>query len=101
MKRRTNLSNAFAQLRKQGYVAKQNFLCCQSCGWAALSEDEAKLAVFYHKQDHQDFKKGSDLYLAWAGDGNYIANTLRNFGMEVDWDGTPNTRIVVRNSSII
>jgi hypothetical protein len=98
---RTNLTKAFAELRKNGYFAKQNFLCCQSCGWAALSDEEAKNAVFYHNQDHQDFKKGSDLYLAWAGDGDYIAETLIKFGMHIDWDGTPNTRIVVRNSSII
>ena len=43
---RTNLTKAFAELRKNGYFAKQNFLCCQSCGWAALSDEEAKNAVF-------------------------------------------------------
>jgi hypothetical protein len=54
---RTNLTKAFAELRKNGYFAKQNFLCCQSCGWAALSDEEAKNAVFYHNQDYRDFKK--------------------------------------------
>jgi hypothetical protein len=54
---RTNLTKAFAELRKNGYFAKQNFLCCQSCGWAALSDEEAKNAVFYHNQDYRDLKK--------------------------------------------
>ena len=98
---RTNLTNAFAELRKNGYFAKQNFMCCQSCAWAELSEKEAEKVVFYHNQDYRDLKGGDDLYLAWAGNGNYIAETLIKFGMHIDWDGTPNTRIVVRNSSII
>ena len=98
---RTNLTKAFAELRKKGYFAKQNFMCCQSCAWAELSEKEAEKVVFYHNQDYRDLKRGDDLYLAWAGNGNYIAETLIKFGMHIDWDGTPNTRIVVRNSSII
>jgi hypothetical protein len=101
MRHTTNLSKAFRTLRKEGYVAKQNFMCCQSCAWAELSEKEAEKVVFYHNQDYRDLKRGDDLYLAWAGNGNYIAETLIKFGMHIDWDGTPNTRIVVRNSSII
>jgi hypothetical protein len=54
---RTNLTKAFAELRKNGYFAKQNFLCCQSCGWAELSEKEAEKVVFYHNQDYRDLKK--------------------------------------------
>lgn len=100
MRHTTNLSKAFRALRKEGYTAKQNFMCCQSCAWAELSEKEAEKAVFYHNQDYRDLKHHQDLYLAWAGDGNHIANTLRNFGMEVDWDGTPNTRIAVRYYTI-
>jgi hypothetical protein len=101
MKSRTNLSNAFAQLRKQGYVAKQNFLCCQSCGWAALSEEEAKLAVFYHSQDAQGLRKGDDLHLCWAGNGEEIVDVLKNYGLDVEWEGTTNRRIMVKNQSII
>ena len=102
MRTKTNLSKAFAELRKNGYFAKQNFLCCQSCVWAELTDAGVnENAVFYHNQDHQDFKKGDDLYLAWSGDGNYIAETLISFGMQINWDGTPNTKIKIINSSII
>jgi hypothetical protein len=99
MKSRTNLSNAFAQLRKQGYVAKQNFTCCQSCGWAAIYD--AKLAVFYHSQDAQGLRKGDDLYLCWSGDGQEIVDVLKNYGLDVEWEGTNNRRIMVKNQSII
>ena len=50
---RTNLSMAFAKLRKQGYFAKQNFMCCQSCGWAELSDEQAQKAVFYNKSQNR------------------------------------------------
>ena len=101
MANRTNLSKAFAELRKQGYFAKQNFMCCQSCAWAELSEGEAEKAVFYHNQDYRDLKSGDDLYLAWAGDGEFIVDTLVKNGMTISWDGTANTRILVRGFSII
>jgi hypothetical protein len=97
----TNLSKAFAHLRKNGYFARQNFWCCQSCAWSAISEEQAEKAVFYHNQDHQDLKKGDDLYLAWAGDGGYIAETLKLFGLSVEWDGTKNSRIKVLSHTII
>ena len=101
MRQATNLSKAFRALRKEGYVAKQNFMCCQSCAWAELSEGEAEKAVFYHNQDYQDLKRGDDLYLAWSGDGNLIAETLIKNGMTISWDGTADTRIIVRSFSII
>lgn len=101
MANRTNLSQAFAELRKQGYFAKQNFMCCQSCGWAAMTEEESKQAVFYHSQDAADLRDGDDLYLAWNGDGHKIVSILEDFGLDVVWNEDKNDRIVVLNSSII
>lgn len=97
----TNLTKAFAELRKKGYFAKQNFMCCQSCGWAALTDEQAKNAVFYHNQDYRDLKYGDDLYLAWSGDGYFIARTLESFGMKVKWEGDSHDRIMVYSSSIV
>lgn len=98
---KTNLSKAFAELRKAGYFAKQNHLCCQSCGWASMTKEEAKNAVFYHAQDTMSFRKGDDLYLCWSGNGYQIAYTLQKHGLEVLWDGSDNKRIVVKNESVI
>ena len=97
---RTNLSEAFVQLRRDGYFARQNFMCCQSCGWAAIPETRHDKAVFYHAQDYRNYKYGSDVYLSWDGDGEFIVNTLKNFGLEVEWDGDKYTRILVKNQSI-
>ena len=102
MKRKpTNLSLAFKELRNRGYFAKQNFMCCQSCGWAEISEAEAENAVFYHAQDHADYKRGDDLYLSWSGNGHEIVRVLESFGVAVDWNGSDSTRIIVKNNSII
>lgn len=98
---RTNLSLAFAKLRKQGYFAKQNFMCCQSCGWAELSDEQAEKAVFYHNQDYRDFRNGGDIYLSWSGNGYEIKSTLESFGLRVDWDGESSKRIVIDGSSLI
>lgn len=97
----TNLTKAFAELRKQGYFAKQNFMCCQSCGWAALTDEQANNAVFYHSQDYIDLKNGDDLYLAWSGDGEFICDTLESFGMVVKWSGDNSDRIMIYASSIV
>jgi len=34
---RAGLREAFKILRRRGYSAKANFLCCQSCGWKAIT----------------------------------------------------------------
>jgi len=101
MKQRTNLSLAFADLRKKGYTVKRNFWCCGSCGWAALSEEEAMRAVFYHKQDAADFRRGDDLYLSWSGNGHEIVLTFIKRGLDVIWDETTGKKIIVKQSSII
>ncbi len=61
---KSKLTNAFKELRKEGYFAKQNFLCCQSCGWAAMSDKESEKAVFYHQQDNDDLKESGKCNLA-------------------------------------
>jgi hypothetical protein len=95
MKHTTNITVAFKSLRKLGYFARQNFMCCQSCGWAAVPEGKDEKVVFFHQQDAGCMKAGRPLYLAWSGDGNQICNMLREHGMEVVWDGTNNTRICI------
>jgi hypothetical protein len=97
----TNLTIAFKALRRKGYFAKQNFLCCQSCGWAEINElgyDDK--AVFYHVQDYHDYKDGQDFFLAWRGDGNEIVKTLNKYGVQTLWNGEDNKRIKVLHKSV-
>lgn len=89
----SKLTVAFKKLRKLGYTAKQNFWCCQNCAWHAMTDEEAKKAVFYHNQDNADKLKGLPFHLAWSGDGNEIVDVLRAEGIQVKWSGTTKTRI--------
>lgn len=91
------LTPAFRALRKLGYFARQDFLCCQSCAWHAVPEDKSEKVVFYHHQDKQSMMQTGDCYLAWSGNGEEICYTLRSFGFVVEWDGSSNQRIVIKN----
>lgn len=90
-----SLNAAFVQLRNAGYFAKQNFLCCGSCGWAEMTNKEAKKAVFYHGQDADDLKENGSCYLSWSGDGKEIVKILRANGVDAEWNGEAGTRILI------
>lgn len=90
---KSKLTAAFKELRKLGYFARQNFLCCSSCGWAAIPDEKSEKAVFYHAQDNDDLKKTGTCYLAWSGNGNEICDVLRKHGIKVEWDGLESKRI--------
>lgn len=89
------ISNAFRELRRLGYFARQNFMCCQTCGWAEVPEDKADKAVFYHHQDKERLDREGKLYLNWSGDGNLIKSVFEKCGLKVEWNGTDSTRIKV------
>jgi len=97
---------AFAQLREGGFIAEPNFLCCQSCGMAAIDREcgaNTKGVVFYHKQDYDYFKGTGKLMLSYDGHrgtsqlqaGLLIYQAMREAGLTVDWDGSPKHRIEV------
>jgi hypothetical protein len=88
---KSQITAAFRKLRKAGYIAKQKFWCCQSCGWAALPDDAEKV-VFYHAQDADCIQNG-DFYLAWAGDGQEIVSIFNSCGIVATWSGTNDSRI--------
>jgi len=91
---KANLNNAFKALRKEGYWARQNWQCCQSCGWAAVPDEKSEMAVFYHAQDAAQLKdRNPRVYLAWAGNGTKINSILQQF-VDVEWDGTDNSRFL-------
>lgn len=89
----SKITKAFRELRKLGYTAKQNFWCCQTCGWAALTDEQANKAVFYHHQDYDVLKKYGYTFLCWSGDGNEIVSILQKHGIKTNWDGSKNKRI--------
>lgn len=115
------LTRAFADMRKKGLVARQNFTCCNSCGnckIADLAEKRIKRGekvvgcCFYHAQDNMSRKTGQNFYLSYGEVdikdmgkvgattqevGKIVCKSLESFGIEYEWDGTPYTRIMVLN----
>ena len=89
------LTAAFKQLRAKGYTAHENHWCCASCGWSVIPDEEADKAVFYHAQDYAHFLMTRTGYLVWDGDGREICETLVEAGLQVQWDGSKATRILV------
>jgi len=99
MTHKQKITKAFKRLEKLGYFTAQDFWCCQSCAWNALSDGDAEKVVFYHDQDGESF--GTDgnleniLHLAWAGNAKEICDILTDNGLEVSHDGASDTRIEV------
>jgi hypothetical protein len=92
---RERLTIAFRALRKEGYTARQNFWCCQTCAWAALTEEQAERAVFYHHQDRDALNRTGRVMLAWSGDADVLRRHLEAAGHTVIHDGSRTKRIEV------
>lgn len=98
------ITQIFKDLRKEGFVARQNLACCQSCAWSEVDIMEEKKGktfenvVFYHRQDAESFDRGTKnltgtMFLAWRGDSSKIVEVIRKNGLKVDWDGSDYCRI--------
>lgn len=93
----SKLTKAFKALRKAGYFAKQNFWCCQTCGWADVPDGREDKVVFYHAQDNDDKVQGLPFHVAWSGDGHEICRIFNENGITTNWDGSENKRIELSN----
>lgn len=109
------LDEAFAELDRSGIVARQNFTCCQTCGHTEIGYEIGKATVhrtvrgyvFFHAQDTESVVGRDVLYLAYGTpDGNEddsvqigheVVATLRRHGLSVEWDGTIQKRICIKN----
>ncbi|GAA0218950.1 hypothetical protein GCM10010492_16050 [Saccharothrix mutabilis subsp. mutabilis] len=99
---------AFEELDVRGVVARADFACCRSCGIAEIGDEAgpgARGFVFFHQQDTVRAVAGGGLFLAYgslpgspddtAAVGREVAGALRAAGLPVEWDGSPDTRILV------
>ena len=90
-----DLNQAFRELRKLGYFARQNFTCCNSCGWASIPNGIDEKAVFYHRQDTATIRDYGICYLSWSGNGNEIARVFSKY-FKIEWDGSEDRKIVAK-----
>jgi hypothetical protein len=93
---RRALGRGFRILQEHGYFAKQNWKCCQTCGTCAVPDEYAEFYVFYHEQDAECLRNEDKTYLAWAGIGEEIVEIFRAEGLQVEWNGSRDRRILVR-----
>jgi hypothetical protein len=109
------LDKAFASLNCQGIVARQNFSCCNNCGfteiWDEVEQEEKHQSiegyVFYHLQFTELAIKTGQLLLAYGcieeeeADLTRVANRivveLRRFGLDAKWQGSADYPIIVEN----
>lgn len=108
------LKKAFVDLRKQGFLAKQNFMCCGNCACTALGnqikEEPGKYigAAYYHSQDNDRLKEYGETCIGfapvdndapdWASllVGHAVKNTMLRYGLLVEWEGTSNKKLTVK-----
>ena len=120
------ITRVFKKLRLKfngGFWAKQNFSCCNSCGWHDIRHggpnntpligpngqpmfNEAgeltQPCVWYHSQSNDMLKEGATVYLAWGGTdehGQTIRRLFEEEGVTVEWDGTQTKKIGLHFSS--
>lgn len=115
---RDKMKSVFAELRKRGFIARMNHLCCMNCAstdlGAKAEERELRRIAYWHRQDEEYLQKSGSLYIGygWAeytGErlsnqkhdeltretGLLIADELKRQGVPYYWDGDPNQRILV------
>ena len=102
---RALLAAAFRQLRKDGWWARMNHLCCQTC--LTYDTDDDKPYIGFHAQDNERIPESGYTYLTHGpptGEHDDLADgvwskraveVIESFGLTVEWDGTMASRIKV------
>jgi hypothetical protein len=107
------LDSTFAALNAQGIVARQDFSCCNNCGFTEIWDEVEKAErqrpvegyIFYHLQCTERAIKTGQLLLAYGcvdddpealvAVANKIVAELRKAGLNASWGGTDGHPIVV------
>ncbi len=109
---KARLTAAFAEIRRNGLMARQNYLCCSNC---ALSDASIKCCVpgrkehgvvYYHAQDGEGLAENGICAIRFASFnrdhdpstkeiGQITETALVRQGLTVDWGGDPGKVIFV------
>lgn len=102
---RQKLAAAFRELRKDGWWARMNHLCCQTC--LTYDTDDEKPYIGFHAQDNERIPESGYTFLTHGPptdqydtlyDGVWSKRAVRvmeKHGLTVEWDGSMATRIKV------
>ena len=94
---------AFRELRKDGIDARANFMCCSSCAVAALDKSDGNGGVYWHAQANDFFNERGYVHIGFVGDCDHeqrgvalrLVSTLKDYGLDVEWDGDLGSKVVV------
>lgn len=118
------INQLFATLRSQGFIARQNFLCCGNCASSAIADhlevlynknlkkfNSLRGVVFFHRQDTASAINNNKLYLRYGHPldgisnaldvervvsvGEIICAELDKLGLKWSWNRSPFETIVV------
>ena len=102
---RALLAAAFRQLRKDGWWARMNHLCCQTC--LTYDTDDDKPYIGFHGQDNDRIPESGYTFLTHGpptcehdtlADGVWskrAVEVIESMGLTVEWDGRMASRIKV------
>lgn len=81
----TPIRDAFAELRKHGYVARMNFSCCGGCASYEIGQSKKYQGkcVYYHRQAAERLRETGKCMLGWSGDAKLICKILEKHGVTV------------------
>jgi hypothetical protein len=115
MKKRTRseLLKVFESLRRHGLLARAAYMCCTTCATSGLATALEKAPpsrrgfVYWHRQAEADLQERGFVYLGYAARqddpeaqrriGELIVEELRRWRFEIVWDGSPATKILVKD----
>jgi hypothetical protein len=106
------LDSAFALLESQGVVARQNFTCCNTCGFAEIGGEIRTPRcgrppigfAFYHSQDTDRARESGTIWVKFASGhpdhadeaiGDAVINALTKSGLNASWNGDSNTAVQI------
>lgn len=76
------LGIVFEQMRKRGYLARMNFMCCGGCAGGALATKAEELkdkgkpvsgVMFWHRQDEEHYQESGRMFLRYG-----VADTTKH-----------------------
>lgn len=103
------ITTAFATLRRDGFIARSSFTCCQGCAWSEIEKlnNKRHAAVFFTRQDARTLRTHGRVYVAFGSTkanatdaeraeiGARAKAALEGAGCVVVWSGDADERLLV------